>query len=190
MSLLVLTQGRLVEGYRNLLSKSIFGLRWAIEECPWAHFVLKTDDDMFINVPAIQRAVETLNMKWSIMGEINPTSPAIRGGKWKATIEQFPFEMYPTYLTGTGYVMSADVLRPLFNASEYFPYLYIEDVYLTGILRQILNINPVAHPEFNHHPRRTSIACEIVHDTLLTQTFVTAKMQRSIWRDFTHAKCR
>lgn len=40
--------------------------------------------------------------------------------------------MYPNYLSGTGYVMSADVAEKLFQIALHTPLLHLEDVYLTG----------------------------------------------------------
>lgn len=40
--------------------------------------------------------------------------------------------IYPNYLSGTGYVMSMDVAIKLYNASLTTPVFHLEDVYLTG----------------------------------------------------------
>lgn len=42
--------------------------------------------------------------------------------------------IYPNYLSGTGYVMSMDVAMKLYNASLTTPVFHLEDVYLTGKL--------------------------------------------------------
>lgn len=46
--------------------------------------------------------------------------------------------IYPNYLSGTGYVMSMDVVAKLYNASLTTPLLHLEDVYLTGYFRRYL----------------------------------------------------
>lgn len=42
--------------------------------------------------------------------------------------------VYPDYLSGTGYLMSMDTAAKLYNASMKTPLLHLEDVYLTGKL--------------------------------------------------------
>lgn len=41
-------------------------------------------------------------------------------------------QFYPNYLSGTGYVMSMDVVKRLYNESLMTPLFHLEDVYLTG----------------------------------------------------------
>lgn len=40
---------------------------------------------------------------------------------------------YPNYLSGTGYVMSRDVVNKLYKAALKTPIIHLEDVYITGI---------------------------------------------------------
>jgi hypothetical protein len=46
-------RGKFVDSYNNLTLKTISMLEWVDKECPKASFILKTDDDMFINVPKL-----------------------------------------------------------------------------------------------------------------------------------------
>lgn len=39
---------------------------------------------------------------------------------------------YPNYLSGTGYVMSVDVVPRLYRAARKTPIFHLEDVYITG----------------------------------------------------------
>lgn len=39
---------------------------------------------------------------------------------------------FPMYLSGSGYILSIDVAKKLYNASMDVPLLHLEDVYLTG----------------------------------------------------------
>lgn len=43
-------RGRFIDSYNNLTLKTISSLEWVDTYCPRASYVLKTDDDMFINV--------------------------------------------------------------------------------------------------------------------------------------------
>ena len=46
-------QGSFLDSYGNLTLKTRMALKWTVEDCPSAKYVMKTDDDMWINVPNI-----------------------------------------------------------------------------------------------------------------------------------------
>ena len=41
----------------NLTIKSVMGLKWSAIFCPQARHVLKTDDDIFVNVPLLHKVL-------------------------------------------------------------------------------------------------------------------------------------
>lgn len=66
--------------YTNLTLKSISALEWTRQYCPWALYLLKTDDDMFIDVRRLLRfigKVETEALSESGISELssNPREP-------------------------------------------------------------------------------------------------------------------
>lgn len=46
-------QATFLDTYRNLTLKTLSGLNWADKHCPTAQYILKTDDDVFVNVPEL-----------------------------------------------------------------------------------------------------------------------------------------
>ncbi|XP_021485480.2 beta-1,3-galactosyltransferase 4 [Meriones unguiculatus] len=46
-------QASFQDSYRNLTLKTLSGLNWANKYCPMARYILKTDDDVFVNVPEL-----------------------------------------------------------------------------------------------------------------------------------------
>ncbi|CAK6447111.1 unnamed protein product [Pipistrellus nathusii] len=48
-----IVQAAFRDSYRNLTLKTLSGLSWADKHCPMARYVLKTDDDVFVNVPEL-----------------------------------------------------------------------------------------------------------------------------------------
>ena len=50
-----LVQGDFVDSYHNLSYKGIMGNLWVAEFCAQADFVVKTDDDMFVDLYQVQR---------------------------------------------------------------------------------------------------------------------------------------
>lgn len=48
--------------------------------------------------------------------------------------ETYPKTVYPNFLSGTAYIMSNDVVLPLYYASLNTSFFRLEDVYLTGTI--------------------------------------------------------
>ncbi|NWI21742.1 B3GT4 galactosyltransferase, partial [Crypturellus soui] len=55
-----LLQGPFADTYRNLTRKTLLLLAWAAARCPGARYVLKADDDVYVNVPALLAHVAAL----------------------------------------------------------------------------------------------------------------------------------
>lgn len=48
-----------VDSYNNLTIKSVYMLKWVHQYCSSAQFLMKSDDDIYLNLPAL---VEALNL--------------------------------------------------------------------------------------------------------------------------------
>lgn len=62
-------------------------------------------------------------------------------------------KVYPNYVSGTSYVMSIDVVPKLFAAALETPIFHLEDVYITGICSQRVNVTPHHHAGFTFKKR-------------------------------------
>ncbi|XP_066272629.1 beta-1,3-galactosyltransferase 1-like [Branchiostoma lanceolatum] len=142
------------ESYENLTLKTISALKWTSMNCRQARFVMKTDDDMFVNYP---RLVRTLADYRQSAGQLNLMLGCVvswafpertPGKKWYMDAEIFPRWLYPPYCIGAGYAMSSDVAHKLYMTSLEVPIVQIEDVYL-GICAEKAGIKPQNHPEFS-----------------------------------------
>ena len=50
-------QDDFIDSYRNLTLKTVMGLRWAANNCPDAQYVMKTDDDVYVNIEGLEIAI-------------------------------------------------------------------------------------------------------------------------------------
>ncbi|XP_054425179.1 beta-1,3-galactosyltransferase 4 [Pteronotus mesoamericanus] len=57
-------QAAFQDSYRNLTLKTLSGLNWANKHCPMARYVLKTDDDVFVNVPELVSELVRRGGRW------------------------------------------------------------------------------------------------------------------------------
>ncbi|XP_078661721.1 beta-1,3-galactosyltransferase 1-like [Branchiostoma floridae x Branchiostoma belcheri] len=141
------------ESYENLTLKTISALKWTSMNCRQAKFVMKTDDDVFVNYPRLVRTLANFRHnaeeKNLMLGCVVSWAFPVRtpGKKWYMDTEIFPRWLYPPYCIGSGYVMSSDVAHRLYMTSLKVPIVQIEDVYL-GICAEKAGIKPRNHPEF------------------------------------------
>ena len=99
-------------------------------------YVMKTDDDMYINIKNLYSLVSRNTVPNYLVGaEICGAKP-IRDphNKWHSPQYMFPGHVYPDYVSGTGYVMSYSSAVILYKMSLMVPAFHLEDVYITGIL--------------------------------------------------------
>merc|ERR1711871_638132 len=90
------------------------GAGLALKE-PSLRFLLKCDDDAFIDVDAVFSDVlarAPTGLYWGhLMALVEPNR--IYGDKYYVPPEVYPMEYYPPYARGMAYVLSEDLVRPL-----------------------------------------------------------------------------
>ncbi|KAH8392569.1 hypothetical protein KR215_011799 [Drosophila sulfurigaster] len=148
-----LIRGNFIDSYNNLTLKTISSLEWADQHCNHAQYILKTDDDMFINVPKLLNFVKQLEKhknKRLIFGRLAKKWKPIRNKKSKyyVSTDQFPAAVFPSFTTGPAYVMTGDIVHDLYVRSLKTVYLKLEDVFTTGIVAQSLGIERLHVNEF------------------------------------------
>lgn len=61
--------------------------------------------------------------------------------KWYAPKEMFAEDMYPDFCSGSAYLMKADAAAKICSISEKTKFFWVDDAYVTGILRETYNKN-------------------------------------------------
>lgn len=132
-----------VDSYRNLSLKSVAMLKWTFTYCSSAKYVLKADDDMFVNLDYLFKVLKFRKITNSIIGmKITGARPVQdKQSKWYTPPEMFNGTVYPPYCSGTSYVISVDSVKRLYLASLKLPLFWLEDVFITGICRNAANVN-------------------------------------------------
>ncbi|XP_038218171.1 beta-1,3-galactosyltransferase 5-like [Zerene cesonia] len=143
--------GRFVDSYSNLTLKTLSMLEWVDTYCPRAPRLLKTDDDMFINIPRLLRfAAARANATNTIWGKVIKKSLPKRTSKSKYYVSpaQFPGKVFPDFATGPAYLVTSDAARALLAAAPAERYLRLEDVFVTGVLAAKRRVRRQHAPEF------------------------------------------
>ncbi|XP_022646830.1 beta-1,3-galactosyltransferase 5-like isoform X3 [Varroa destructor] len=142
-----LIQEDFLDTYNNLTLKSAFLLKWANSSgcAASSRFVLKTDDDMYINVHNLVSLLKARGRPRMLLGALISKATPLRDFKSKWYVPSYIFgeKAYPNYLSGTGYVMSTDIIADLLRMAETTPFFHLEDIYITGQNRDINRFQPV-----------------------------------------------
>ncbi|XP_020809953.1 beta-1,3-galactosyltransferase 1-like [Drosophila serrata] len=140
-----------IDSYKNLTLKTVLALKHVTSRCSkTTAYVLKTDDDAFINVPNLlhillggtmpsrknpPRQFRLTATKNVLLGKkLSRAKPIVNvANKWYMPHYMYPNETYPAFLVGGGYLMSIDVTQRLYEAAWYTTVVHLEDVFITGL---------------------------------------------------------
>jgi hypothetical protein len=129
--------------YLYIISVGIMALNWISRHCNQVPYILKTDDDMLINMFSILNHLYTLTyvypteawrtsiacLVWTRMRVTRDPS-----SKWFVSSNEYPYEHFERYCSGSAYFITQDLIQPLFQATRYIPFFWIDDYYITGLL--------------------------------------------------------
>ncbi|KAL4229093.1 UDP-GalNAc beta-1 [Mactra antiquata] len=178
-----------VDSYLNLTYKTIMGFKWTANVCKNAQFVMKTDDDMFVNVPNVVKLVHGIykdELEKTIVGSCSKQAKPIRNQKSKyyASEESYPEPFYPGFCSGTGYLTSMNVVRKVYEVSPNVPFFHLEDVYVSLCIRK-LDYKLLKVPGF-YTARPKLHPCLYKSSNIITVHHLSPVMLMMVWR----GKCK
>ncbi|XP_055680327.1 beta-1,3-galactosyltransferase 1-like [Lutzomyia longipalpis] len=138
-----LIRGNSLDSYKNLTLKSVSMLEWMLTYCPMAPYLVKIDDDMLINMERLLTFLEdNSESQRRIFGNIARNWKPHRDlqSKWYLSEENFRNYIYPDFATGPVYVLTGDSVYDLYTTALDMPFLWLEDVFLTGFVAEELKI--------------------------------------------------
>ena len=150
-----IVQGDFMDSYHNLTHKAVLGLRWITENCRQAKFIVKVDDDVFVNIFKIvgQLTSEYDITSRTIFGEMRIRDAIHRKGQWKVEEKEFANMKYWPFQFCVGYfvMVTSELIPELYEQAKTTPFLWLDDVYVYGLLASKLdNIR---------HTNLTNITC-------------------------------
>ncbi|KAF7643309.1 hypothetical protein LDENG_00241990 [Lucifuga dentata] len=135
----------------NLTLKEVLFLDWFNQHCPHTQYIVKGDDDVFVNTLRIIDFLEGLSKvkaKDLFIGDVISNAGPHRDHKLKYFIPESVFVgSYPPYAGGGGYLYSGELARRLYSISQQVVLYPIDDVY-TGMCLKKLGLTPEKHTGF------------------------------------------
>lgn len=146
-------QGNFMDTYKNLTYKHVMGLKWAIYFCPNAKYILKCDDDVFINTPGLVKYIydhlSPFGARKLILCQIFKRNSVLRTNrsKWKVSYSDYKHPVYPPYCSGYFVIYSPDVVFDLYEKAQSSRYFWIDDVHITGTMALKANLKHLSFQE-------------------------------------------
>ncbi|EEB19656.1 beta-1,3-galactosyltransferase, putative [Pediculus humanus corporis] len=143
-----IVQGNFVDAYRNLTYKHVMALKWTKYFCPNVKYLLKTDDDVFVNVPKFLNYIDdpTGDLPKTHLMRCLPEYKAIarrsNRSKWKVTTKEYQYRHYPPFCQGFSIMYSYDVVKSLYSLAQRSKFFWIDDVLITGFLGMVAGFTP------------------------------------------------
>lgn len=129
-------QFNFVEDYYNLTLKAVSLLKWSYRHCKNSEYMVKTDDDVILNMPMLHHLVRHRKIPTGLTGLVM-TTPANRepGHKWYMPYRYYKRNSYE-FLAGFSYLLSMNQIKQFLKSIITYPgpILDIDDLFLTGVI--------------------------------------------------------
>lgn len=169
--------------YRNLTLKSVSMIRWVSDSCPNATYVVKIDDDCFLNLPFLIKEVSKMKRKQGVLiGYLLKYVRPVRDvkSKYHVSSSDYHWKIYPNYLSGSCYVMSGELVPTMFEKCQGQLFMPMEDIFITGICAKRIGVAPTHNTHFVHW-KLPSNGCD--YREKIMGHFVTIADLIKVWTD-------
>ena len=166
---------------QNLTFKMLMMLQWAAVDCYNARYILKVDEDVYVNITNVLHISRQYVQEDAVLGDVSPLpyNHPIRNPKSPlyVTYIEYPQPKYPPFPGGHSYLLPVNIIPDLLRVSVDTPFLRLDDVYLGLVLEktpyQVLNVSGFAQR------RHISYCHELNHVTTIYP--VSPRQMATIW---------
>ncbi|XP_028657272.1 N-acetyllactosaminide beta-1,3-N-acetylglucosaminyltransferase 3-like [Erpetoichthys calabaricus] len=140
------------ESFHNVTLKEYLFWKWFEQQCsPTVKYVLKGDDDVFVNIDNVIRflTLQNSNSRNLYVGKalVNTYPNRVWWSKYYIPRFMFSSKPYPPYAGGGAYLLSRESIHLLHQASKQVDLFPIDDVYV-GMCAEAANISVQNHNGF------------------------------------------
>lgn len=170
-----------MDSYSHLTFKSIMAFKWVSRRCPQALFVMKVDDDVWINTEEMAEVLGKQGTDFTLGGYCMFQNKPFRDkeSKYYASYASYPQLVYPPFCSGTAYLTKINIIQRILHISPDIPFFHLEDVYIGLCLRK-LGISVTTISGFNAHKLMPS-SCLNKSPFVITSHGLTADELKQIW---------
>lgn len=170
-----------IDSYGNLTYKTVSGLKWVVNTCASAEYVMKTDTDMFVNTELlpllVQPAPRTLFIGGFCWGPSFPNRDI--SSKWFVSYKSYRHHQFPSMCSGTGYIMSRDVVQLILRKSRNVPFFHLEDVYISLCIQKTA-VTPVKLAGFSNLMTKFE-DCDLYKNNVITSHYMNPEVLYDYW---------
>lgn len=139
--------GDFLDTYKNLTYKHIMGLKYVYYHCPNIQYVVKVDDDVFVNVQILKSFFETFLQRYgrtkNILCSTRIGHSVLRDGKWAVNTTEYPNTTYPPHCPGFAIIYPKTAVELLYNVAQETKFFWIDDVHVTGTVAKNAGVGHV-----------------------------------------------
>ncbi|OCT65328.1 hypothetical protein XELAEV_18041568mg [Xenopus laevis] len=187
-----IVEARFLDTYENRTLKVIMSMEWIVTFCPKAKFVLKVDQEAFVNMESLVDYLSYLltsetHSEDVYIGRVIHQGVPERESKSLdfVPISSYPDAFYPDYCSGTALVISQNVARNLYLVSKDITPLLPADVFL-GICARKAGAVPVHSSRFSGPKHIMYNRC--CYRFIFSSSSVGEEELSFLWKDMTNSK--
>ncbi|KAM6170659.1 beta-1,3-galactosyltransferase 9 [Rhynchocyon petersi] len=145
-------EGIFLDTSENQTLKFIAMTQWAVTFCPNALFILKVDEEVFVNLLSVVDYL--LNLKEHLeevyVGRVIHQDTPNRESHHQEFVphREYPEKYYPDYCSGQAFIMSQDVARMIYVVFKEIPITVPADVFV-GICAKAVGLIPIHSSRFS-----------------------------------------
>lgn len=117
-----------------------------MKKCSNAEFVVKIDDDIFLNIPTLLNYIEDhQNDTRKMYGHVFLKPPPYRDptSKFYTSMSAYSGKYFPSYLNGPFYMLKNDLIADLYYTALTTPFFKFEDIFMSGFVSVQLGADQV-----------------------------------------------
>ncbi|XP_036333378.1 beta-1,3-galactosyltransferase brn [Rhagoletis pomonella] len=149
-----------LDSYFNNTIKTMMGMRWALTYCGKSDYFFFVDDDYYVSAKNLLKFVadpdsypkptrKFIASSFIFAGFVMQTPPhRHKFSKWYVPLSEYPFDLWPPYITAGAFILNRNALSKLFNTAIYLKGFRFDDIFL-GIAALKANLT-LTHCDFFH----------------------------------------
>ncbi|XP_063791979.1 beta-1,3-galactosyltransferase 9 [Pseudophryne corroboree] len=179
-----IVQGSFLDTYPNETFKTVMMMEWVVTFCPNARFILKADQQVFVNVESLVGFLLSLETHTDdiytgrvihqSLPDRDPHSPNF------VPMSSYSETYYPDYCSGSAMVVSQDVARKMYLVSGKVTLLVPSDVFI-GICAHWAGVVPIHSSRFSGDKHIRYNRC--CYQVIFSSSSVADEELSLVWKD-------